>query len=118
MTKSLNQKINHFIDHNLLAVFASGSMYTNSKKTPKTNQKSTSFSISSILSSEKAGKDVTSLKRKHEEQSRVAIGRQGVAKLMQPDALSDQVTVTLENRELWGIFHEVGTEMVITKSGR
>ena len=46
------------------------------------------------------------------------IGRQGVAKVMRPGSMSDHVIVTLENRGLWEIFHGVGTEMVITKSGR
>ena len=31
---------------------------------------------------------------------------------------SEQLQVVLENKELWEAFHRVGTEMVITKTGR
>ena len=84
----------------------------------KIAQKSKSFSISAILSSKTGSESAMPLKRKREDQGRVAIGRQGVATLIRSDSVHDHVTVTLENRGLWEIFHDVGTEMVITKSGR
>ncbi|XP_061902378.1 T-box transcription factor TBX2b-like isoform X1 [Entelurus aequoreus] len=34
------------------------------------------------------------------------------------DGLSDDPKVTLESKDLWNQFHKMGTEMVITKSGR
>uniref|UniRef100_A0A182MXV2 T-box domain-containing protein n=1 Tax=Anopheles dirus TaxID=7168 RepID=A0A182MXV2_9DIPT len=39
---------------------------------------------------------------------------------MQPedDGVVDDPKVTLEGKELWEKFHKLGTEMVITKSGR
>jgi len=84
----------------------------------KSSQKSTSFSISTILSSNGSSRCVTSQKRKYEDRSRIAVGRHGVAKFTRLESMHDHVTVTLENRGLWEIFHNVGTEMVITKSGR
>lgn len=32
--------------------------------------------------------------------------------------LPGNVTVTLENQDMWREFHEIGTEMIITKGGR
>ena len=32
--------------------------------------------------------------------------------------VNDDPTVSLESKELWTQFHNIGTEMVITKSGR
>eukprot|EP00795_Rhopilema_esculentum_P014303 gene14303-5341_t len=85
----------------------------------KASTKVNSFSISSILSDDSIGKkNTTPLKRKCGELKRIAIGRHGVAQLTQPDSNHSQVTVTLENRGLWELFYDVGTEMVITKSGR
>ena len=37
---------------------------------------------------------------------------------MEDDGVTDDPKVTLESKELWEQFHELGTEMVITKSGR
>ena len=34
------------------------------------------------------------------------------------DGVVDDPKVTLEGKELWEKFHKLGTEMVITKSGR
>ncbi|XP_064459990.1 T-box transcription factor TBX3-like isoform X2 [Ornithodoros turicata] len=34
------------------------------------------------------------------------------------DGVQDDPKVTLEGKDLWGRFHELGTEMIITKSGR
>jgi T-box protein 2 len=34
------------------------------------------------------------------------------------DGVDDDPKVTLEGKELWEKFHKLGTEMVITKSGR
>jgi hypothetical protein len=34
------------------------------------------------------------------------------------DGVEDDPKVTLEGKELWEKFHKLGTEMVITKSGR
>lgn len=31
---------------------------------------------------------------------------------------SDSIEVELENKDLWDKFHEIGTEMIITKTGR
>lgn len=31
---------------------------------------------------------------------------------------SDTIEVELENKDLWDKFHEIGTEMIITKTGR
>ena len=84
----------------------------------KISPKSKSFSISAILSSNNGEGNLTALKRKRDDQENVVIGRQGVAKFMRLESLHNHVTVTLENRGLWEIFHDVGTEMVITKSGR
>ena len=84
----------------------------------KITPKSKSFSISAILSSSSGEKNLTTSKRKLDDPENVVIGRQGVAKFMKLDSLHNHVTVTLENRGLWEIFHDVGTEMVITKSGR
>ncbi len=43
-------------------------------------------------------------------------------KRMLPPAARDQrdskIKITMENRELWQKFHSLGTEMIITKSGR
>uniref|UniRef100_A0A2C9JVX2 T-box domain-containing protein n=2 Tax=Panpulmonata TaxID=977775 RepID=A0A2C9JVX2_BIOGL len=36
----------------------------------------------------------------------------------QSDTVDKNIKVTLENRELWGKFHSLGTEMIITKTGR
>ncbi|XP_059139250.1 T-box-containing protein TBX6L-like isoform X2 [Physella acuta] len=36
----------------------------------------------------------------------------------QADTVDKNIKVTLENRELWGKFHSLGTEMIITKTGR
>jgi hypothetical protein len=30
----------------------------------------------------------------------------------------ENINVTLENRDLWNKFHSLGTEMIITKTGR
>lgn len=36
-----------------------------------------------------------------------------------PDAyLQSSIRMTLEDQELWKNFHEIGTEMIITKPGR
>ena len=35
-----------------------------------------------------------------------------------PGEKDPKVKVTLENEELWKEFHEIGTEMIITKMGR
>ena len=37
---------------------------------------------------------------------------------MDDDGVNDDPKVTLESKELWTQFHQLGTEMVITKSGR
>ena len=37
---------------------------------------------------------------------------------MEDDGVVDDPKVTLESKELWDKFHKLGTEMVITKSGR
>ncbi|KAK8772948.1 hypothetical protein V5799_012523 [Amblyomma americanum] len=34
------------------------------------------------------------------------------------DGVQDDPKVNLEGKDLWGRFHELGTEMIITKSGR
>ncbi|GFO08954.1 T-box transcription factor tbx2 [Plakobranchus ocellatus] len=34
------------------------------------------------------------------------------------DAVDKNIKVTLDNRDLWGKFHSLGTEMIITKTGR
>uniref|UniRef100_A0A3B5BAL7 T-box transcription factor TBX2b-like n=1 Tax=Stegastes partitus TaxID=144197 RepID=A0A3B5BAL7_9TELE len=49
-----------------------------------------------------------------------ALGRQSRSlKSLQPDEwLDDDPKVTLEAKNLWNDFHKMGTEMVITKSGR
>lgn len=52
-----------------------------------------------------------------------ALGRQPVhtlsLKRLQPDEeVVDDPKVTLESKNLWKEFHKMGTEMVITKSGR
>jgi len=31
---------------------------------------------------------------------------------------ADGIDVELENKDLWDKFHEIGTEMIITKTGR
>ena len=36
----------------------------------------------------------------------------------QCDAVDKNIKVVLENRDLWGKFHALGTEMIITKTGR
>ncbi|CAG5124687.1 unnamed protein product, partial [Candidula unifasciata] len=36
----------------------------------------------------------------------------------QPDSMDKNIKVTLDNRDLWGKFHSLGTEMIITKTGR
>ncbi|XP_012940912.1 T-box-containing protein TBX6L, partial [Aplysia californica] len=36
----------------------------------------------------------------------------------QSDTVDKNIKVTLENRDLWGKFHSLGTEMIITKTGR
>lgn len=36
----------------------------------------------------------------------------------QADTVDKNIKVTLENRDLWGKFHSLGTEMIITKTGR
>lgn len=38
--------------------------------------------------------------------------------LQSGDGLGDDPKVTLESQDLWNEFHKMGTEMVITKSGR
>lgn len=37
---------------------------------------------------------------------------------MEDDGVRDDPKVTLEAKDLWTQFHQLGTEMVITKSGR
>ncbi|XP_037543596.1 T-box transcription factor TBX2b [Nematolebias whitei] len=45
--------------------------------------------------------------------------RPWLLKNLQPkERLDDELKVTLESRDLWSAFHKMGTEMVITKSGR
>lgn len=45
--------------------------------------------------------------------------RPWLLKSLQPEErLEDELKVTLESRDLWSEFHKMGTEMVITKSGR
>ena len=51
------------------------------------------------------------------------LGHQGnmrPPRCLQPedDGVVDDPKVTLESKELWAQFHKLGTEMVITKSGR
>lgn len=36
----------------------------------------------------------------------------------QNDATDKNIKINLENRELWSKFHNLGTEMIITKTGR
>ena len=52
------------------------------------------------------------------ESKRVAIARNGIAHSNLLLSHYGPVRVTLENKSLWDVFHKVGTEMVITKSGR
>eukprot|EP00794_Sanderia_malayensis_P003228 gene3228-3708_t len=85
--------------------------------TPRAN----SFSISSILA-DKAPSHNSKTKRKGNEMKKLVIARQGIGHLMMdPSSAGNMfgpVRVTLENKALWDVFHDVGTEMVITKSGR
>ncbi len=83
--------------------------------TPKSN----SFSISSILADKKSkSRNALSQIKKNSEPIKVVVGRQGVGHYMSPGSLFGPIRVTLENKGLWDIFHDAGTEMVITKSGR
>lgn len=34
------------------------------------------------------------------------------------ETVDKNIKITLENRDLWGKFHALGTEMIITKTGR
>jgi hypothetical protein len=36
----------------------------------------------------------------------------------QNDATDKNIKINLENRDLWHKFHNIGTEMIITKTGR
>lgn len=36
----------------------------------------------------------------------------------QGDTMDKNIKITLENRDLWSKFHSIGTEMIITKTGR
>lgn len=36
----------------------------------------------------------------------------------QTESLDKNIKITLENRDLWQKFHSLGTEMIITKTGR
>ncbi|XP_025089271.1 optomotor-blind protein-like [Pomacea canaliculata] len=42
----------------------------------------------------------------------------GVGMATSPDAADKNIKITLENRDLWSRFHALGTEMIITKTGR
>ena len=89
------------------------------KKADRISSRSNSFSISSILAdNNKTSRHSPGHKNKNNECNEIAIGRQGVAQLLPPNSLYGPVRVALENKGLWDMFHEVGTEMVITKSGR
>ncbi|CAK6953566.1 T-box transcription factor TBX2b-like [Scomber scombrus] len=51
--------------------------------------------------------------------ARLHPGQQRSSKSLEPeDKPEDEPKVTLESRNLWNQFHKMGTEMVITKSGR
>ena len=41
-----------------------------------------------------------------------------VPQMQEDDGVQDDPKVTLEAKDLWTQFHSIGTEMVITKSGR
>ncbi|KAK3606508.1 hypothetical protein CHS0354_041460 [Potamilus streckersoni] len=47
----------------------------------------------------------------HADHKRMLGGGQG-------DSIDKNIKITLENRELWNKFHQLGTEMIITKTGR
>ncbi len=88
----------------------------NDKLTPKAN----SFSISSILADKTSkNKSQTGTKRKGSDGTKkIAIARQGVGHIVCPGSMYGPIRVTLENKGLWDVFYDAGTEMVITKSGR
>ena len=88
------------------------------KKADRISSRSNSFSISSILADNKTSSHSPGHKSKNAESKKIAIGRQGVAQLLPQNSMYGPVRVALENKGLWDMFHEVGTEMVITKSGR
>ncbi|XP_061660273.1 T-box transcription factor TBX2b-like isoform X2 [Syngnathoides biaculeatus] len=55
--------------------------------------------------------------QQHQHQQQAAHLR-SLKNLQSPDLLCDEPKVTLESQDLWNEFHKMGTEMVITKSGR
>ncbi|XP_071317617.1 T-box transcription factor TBX2b-like [Trachinotus anak] len=73
-------------------------------------------SLSAPLPEQAAGSDAglhAALRRQHQPV------HPGSLKSLQPeDGLDDDPKVTLESKNLWNEFHKMGTEMVITKSGR
>ena len=94
------------------------------------NNLQSSFSVESILSKktlkrkcqtsketfEKQYIQCTKLQKKNTTENIVANSNHGIAEIN--NNKFGHVKVVLENKVLWDMFKDVGTEMVITKSGR